>query len=452
MTMHMTRRTALKGVGTAIALPWLECMLPGLSAANGAGGAAKGGAAPLRLAFLYVPNGIHMQDWTPAKEGSDFDLPYILEPLKAVKDDFCILSGLTHKKANANGDGGGDHARALATFLTGAQARKTHGADIKVGVSVDQVAAAHVGQKTRFPSLELGCEQGQQAGNCDSGYSCAYSGNIAWKTESTPVAKEVNPRLVFERLFSNGRDGETAEARAKRERYNKSVLDFVQEDARQLKAKLGASDVRKLDEYLTAVREIELRITRADRPDDGPKVAAFPVPAGIPKIYEDHIRLMCDLLVLAFQGDATRVSTFVLANEGSNRSYPFLQIPEGHHELSHHGNNQKKQEKIRTINHFHVTQLAYLLEKLKGTREGNGTLLDNCMIVYGSGIGDGNAHNHNNLPILLAGKGGGSIKPGRHIKYADGTPLMDLSLSLLDRMGVKVTSLGDSKGRVEGLA
>ena len=445
----ISRRTALKGLGTAVALPFLDAMAPALSSA--AESASSG--APVRLAYLYVPNGAHMQDWTPAATGTGFDLPRILEPLQAVKDDLCVLSGLTHKKANANGDGGGDHARAMATFLTGTQARKTHGADIRAGVSADQLAAQQVGKLTRFASLELGCEQGQQAGNCDSGYSCAYSGNIAWKSESTPVAKEVNPRLVFDRLFSNGREGESDEARAKRERYSRSVLDFVLEDARLLKNRLGATDNRKLDEYLTAVRELEQRIARADQPQDTARTASFPRPGGIPKSYQEHIRLMCDLQVLAFQGDVTRISTLVFANEGSNRSYPFLDIPEGHHELSHHGGNQKKHDKIRAINRFHVTQFAYLLEKLKAAPEGSGTLLDNCMVVYGSGIGDGDAHNHDNLPILLAGKGGGSIAAGRHVQYERGTPLMNLNLALLERMGVKVKSLGDSTGvldRLEG--
>jgi hypothetical protein len=444
---QITRRTVLRGLGTAIALPLLDSMLPTLSSTARAAGAP---AAPVRMAFVYVPNGKHMQDWTPAGEGESFELPSTLEPLAGLKGEFCILSGLTQKKADANGDGGGDHARALATFLTGCQARKTHGADIRAGVSVDQVAAGEVGRYTRFASLELGCDAGQQSGNCDSGYSCAYSSNISWKSESTPMAKEVNPRLAFERLFTNGRPGESAEARGKRERYSKSVLDFVRDDAQSLRTKLGLSDQRKLDEYLTAVRELETRVARADKAGAADPVAGF-APAGIPQDYGEHIRLMEDLMVLAFQGDVTRISTMVMANEGSNRSYPFIDVPDGHHDLSHHGGDAKKHEKIKKINRFHITQFAHLLERLKSVKEGEGTLLDNCMIVYGSGIGDGNAHNHDNLPILLAGRGAGTIKPGRHVKYETGTPLNNLFLSMLGRVGVRCDVLGDSTGRLARL-
>jgi hypothetical protein len=442
----MTRRTALRGLGTAIALPFLDAMLPTLSAAP----TAATPALPLRMAFVYVPNGMNMEAWTPAVEGTGFALPETLEPLTGVRDELCVLTGLTQKTAFANGDGPGDHARALASFLTGRQARKTAGADIRAGLSVDQAAATELGRFTRFPSLELGCDAGAQSGNCDSGYSCAYSSNISWKAESTPMAKEVNPRHAFERLFANGRPGESAEARAKRERYSKSVLDFVLDDAQSLRTKLGIADQRKLDEYLNAVRELETRIARAEKPD-AEKTAGITPPTGIPKDYAEHIRLMEDLMVLAFQGDVTRVSTMVFANEGSNRSYPFIEVPEGHHDLSHHGNDAKKLDKIKKINRFHVTQFAHLLERLKSVKEGEGTLLDHSMIVYGSGIGDGNQHNHDNLPILLAGRGGGTIQPGRHLKYETGTPLNNLYLSMLDRVGAKREALGDSTGRLTDL-
>src|SRR5579872_2112083 len=298
---QITRRTALRGLGTAVALPFFDSMW--LCAASAAEKAQL--AAPLRMAFFYVPNGMHMPDWRPAGEGENFELSSTLEPLAGVKDDLCVLSGLTQKKADANGDGGGDHARALTSFLTGVQARKTHGADIRAGVSVDQVAAGELGRMTRFASLELGCDAGAQSGNCDSGYSCAYSSNISWKSETTPMAKEVNPRFVFERLFTNGRPGESTEARAKRERYKKSVLDFVLDDAQSLRGRLGITDQRKLDEYLTAVREIETRIARSDDGRTRELAAGIPAPAGIPKDYGEHIRLMEDLLVLAFQGDVT---------------------------------------------------------------------------------------------------------------------------------------------------
>src|SRR6266852_8695903 len=411
---QIPRRTFLKGMGTAIALPLLESMVPRVSLAATAAGLPKG--PPRRMAFVYVPNGANMADWTPNTAGSEFELPYILEPLKPVQKDLLVLSRLAHDKARPNGDGAGDHARASATFLTGCQARKTHGADIRVGVSVDQIAAEKIGKTTRFPSLELGCDRGQQAGNCDSGYSCAYSFNISWKTESTPMPAEVNPRLVFDRLFSNGNPHESAESRARRQRSQRSILDFVLEDANRMKAGLGATDRRKLDEYLTAVRELELRIEQSEKFAATQPNFAKPK-AGIPKDYEEHVRLMFDLLALAFQTDTTRVSSFILAHDGSNRPYPFIQVAEGQHDLSQHSNDETKKQKIAKINRFHITQLSYFLQKLKSIPEGEGTLLDNCMVVYGSGIGDGNAHNHDNLPVLLAGRGGGTIQTGRHLRF-----------------------------------
>lgn len=442
---QVNRRTALRGLGTAIALPWLEAMTPTFARAG-----ASAAKPPLRLAFLYVPNGIHMQTWTPREEGSAFEFPATLESLKDLKDDLLVLTGLTQHNAYALGDGGGDHARALSCFLTGMHPFKTGGANIKVGTSVDQVAAQHVGRSTMFPSLELGCEPGAQAGACDTGYSCAYSSNISWRTESAPAPKEVNPRLVFDRLFSRGSREEVAANRARRDRRRKSILDFVADDARRLRGRLGASDNRKVEEYLASIRELEQRVARASEP--APEVPEdFPTPAGIPKDYAEHIALMADLMLLAFQTDVTRVSTFVLANEGSNRSYRFLDVPEGHHDLSHHGGKKEKHEKLKTINTFHVTQLARFLAKLKATPEGEGNLLDQSMIVYGSGIGDGNRHNHNDLPIILAGRGGGTIKPGRHVKYPKNTPLNNLFLSLLDRLGVHPETFGDSKGRLNSL-
>lgn len=445
MLKRISRRTVLQGLGTAISLPLFEIMLPRQSR-----GAGADRPYPNRMAFFYVPNGAHMSDWTPQATGTDFVLPPILEPLANVQQSLLVLSGLTADKARPNGDGAGDHARALSAFLTGCQPKKTSGADIKVGISVDQVAAAKLGQNTRFSSLELGCEQGSQSGNCDSGYSCAYSSSSSWKTESTPMGKEINPRLVFDRLFGNDIPSETAEARAKRLKKRQSVLDFVLEDATSLHARLGQSDRRKLDEYLTSVRELEQRIGRTDEnPAPGPD--ALPRPDGIPADYAEHMRVLCDLLALAFQGDLTRIATFVFANEGSNRAYPFLEVPEGHHDLSHHGNDAAKQAKISKINRFHMTQFAYFLEKLAATREGDGSLLDHMMIAYGSGIGDGNAHNHDNLPILLAGHGCGLLSPGRHVQYKENTPLNNLWLSMLDRMDAGTDQLGDSTGRLDEL-
>jgi hypothetical protein len=445
----------LRGMGTAVALPLFDSMLPptgGSPLARAAQVVESARKMPNRMAFLYVPNGKHMPDWTPDKVGADFDLRPILQPLEKVKTEITILSGLAQDGARAHQDGPGDHARALASFLTGCHPRKTHGADIKAGISVDQVAAQRVGTRTRLPSLELGCDAGAQAGNCDSGYSCAYSTNGSWKTDSLPMAKEVNPRLVFDRLFTDFAGGEGTDAqRALRRRQRKSVLDFVLDDATQLRARLGANDQRKLDEYLTTVRELEVRIIRAEQ-GIGEGAANLVRPAGVPQDYAEHIRLMSDLMVVAFQADLTRIVTFVVANEGSNRSYPFIGVPEGHHDLSHHGGDKEKQAKIAKINVFHTSHLAYLLEKLRSSPEGDGNLLDHSMVAYGSAIGDGNAHNHDNLPILLAGRGCGTIVPGRHIRYEKETPLNNLWLSMLDRMEASTDKLGDSTGRLTELA
>jgi hypothetical protein len=440
---QLSRRTLLRGLGVTVSLPWLEAMGPLTAWAENTDPKS---AAPNRMAFLYVPNGKHMPAWTPQAEGANFDLPEILQPLSNVKDQLLVFSGLTADKSRANGDGAGDHARALAAFLTGTQPKKTDGTDIRAGVSVDQVAAQRAGDRSRLPSLELGTEAGSMAGSCDSGYSCVYSSTMAWRSATQPLPKEVNPKLVFERLFA----GAPEPARAKRDARRKSILDFVQDDAKGLANRLGSNDVRKLDEYLSSIRDIELRIERMEKlpPVEQPRYA---VPTGVPASYEEHIKVMCDLVVLAFQADTTRVITFVLANEGSGKSYPFIGVPEGHHDLSHHGRDAAKQEKIKKINIFHTQQLAYLLEKLKATPEGDGTLLDHAMVVYGSGIHDGDRHNHEDLPILLAGGGCGTIQTGRHLRYPTETPLNNLWLSMLNRMEIDIEALGDSNGNLPGL-
>ncbi len=440
----ISRRTVLKGLGVAVSLPWLEAMGPLRAWADSS---SPQGTAPNRMAFLYVPNGKNMVDWTPEADGRDFDLSSILQPLSKVKDQILVLTGLTADKARPHGDGGGDHARALAAFLTGAQPRKTDGTDIRAGISVDQVAASRIGDRTRLASLEIGCEQGAMAGNCDSGYSCVYSSTMSWRSATQPLPKEVNPKLVFERLFSSVPDDQ----RVKRDARRKTILDFVREDSKDLTGKLGVNDRRKLDEYFTAIRDIEQRIERAAHLPEV-KTPDYAQPAGIPGSYEEHIQLMCDLMVLAFQADVTRVCTFVLANEGSNRPYPFINVPEGHHDLSHHGNDPAKKDKIRQINQFHTRQLAYLLEKMQATPEGNGTLLDHAMIAYGSGNSDGNRHNHDDLPILLAGGGCGTLKPGRHLRYSKETPLNNLWVSLLNRMEIEIADLGDSTGSLPGIS
>ncbi len=440
----LSRRTVLRGLGVSLALPWLE-------ATGTIAKAAVVAPAPTRMAFIFVPNGVVLDHWTPKTEGYGFALPSTLEPLASVKDDLLVLTGLTHDKGRANGDGAGDHARSASVFLTGSQPRKTDGEKIRSGISVDQMAAQAVGQKTRFSSLELGVDPGRMAGNCDSGYSCAYSSNISWSSESTPVGKEVNPRSVFERLFAGGKPSEVDKSQQQREALQKSVLDFIADDAKRLQSKLGRNDNRKLDEYLTGVREIERRIgTRIAKPVSVD--VDYAIPDGIPGDYQDHMRMMCDLMVLAFQTDSTRIATMMFANAGDNKNYRMIGVPDGHHDLSHHQNDAVKLEKIAKINRFQVQQLSYLLQKMKSIREGERTLLDNSMVVYGSGISDGNRHNHDNLPILVAGSGGGTIETGRHVRYDLETPVCNLFMSMLDRMGVNTPFIGDSTGRLPGLS
>ncbi|HAB17602.1 MAG TPA: DUF1552 domain-containing protein [Verrucomicrobiota bacterium] len=445
--IHIPRRTFLRGLGTLMALPHLDSLVRAGDIAVGTPPAPTG--LPRRMAFVYVPNGANMADWTPGDIGTDFKLPFILEPLEPVRRDVMVLSGLTHDKARPNGDGAGDHARASATFLTATQARKTSGVDIRVGVSVDQVVAQKAGDQTPFRSLELGCDRGQSSGSCDSGYSCAYQFNIAWRTPTAPMPPETKPRLAFERLFSIGQPNETPEMRAKRRKYRSSVLDFVLEDARQLGGKLGRTDQRKLDEYLSSVRDLERRIESSERVRAQLPPDAFP--EGTPADYADHIKLMYDVMVLAFQTDTTRVASFIVAHDGSNRPYPFIGVKDGHHDLSHHGNDEEKKAQIAKINRFHVEQFAYFIKRLGETREGNGSLLDNCMIAYGSGIADGNAHAHSDLPVLLCGSGGGTITPGRHVRVPKETPMANLFLEMMDRMGVRQERFGDSTGRLAEL-
>lgn len=451
MNTTLSRRTFLRGIGTAIALPMLDAMMPATRALAGAAGTGK---APMRMAFLYVPNGAHMPDWTPAAEGADFELPFILEPLQPHKNELLVLTGLTQDKGRANGDGGGDHARAAGSWLTCTQPLKSEGSKIRVGISADQIAAQALAKQTRFASLELGLEPGRQAGKCDTGYSCAYSNNISWRNDTTPMTREINPRLVFERLFAGALPKEASEGRARRAIFRKSILDFVLEDAKSLSSNLGSHDKQKLDEYLTSVRDIESRIENSEKMMASAKplpTLNYEIPESIPESYEEHARLMADMMVLAFQTDATRICTFMLANEGSNRSYRNIGVSDGHHSLSHHQGDHAKQMKIRDINRFHIQQFAYILNRLRSVPEGDGSVLDNSMIVYGSALGDGNRHNHDDLPVILAGRGGGSIQPGRHVRYAAETPMANLLVSMLERMGTPVSSFGDSTGALRGL-
>jgi len=444
-----SRRTFLRGLGTLVALPALESLAPVRSLA-----AAAAGKPAVRMAFFFVPNGVHMPDWTPATEGADFQLPWTLQPLQPFKNELLMLSGLTQDHGRANGDGGGDHARSAASWLTGAQPLKSEGAQIRAGMSVDQHAANVVGKHTRFPSLELGLEPGRMGGKCDSGYACAYQNNISWRTDSTPAAREINPRAVFERFFSTALGKEQGEAAKRRQLFRKSILDFVLDDASALSRKVSGHDKQKLDEYLTAVREIEERVAAAERQvTEANKgvIADYEIPEGVPESYEEHAKLMMDMLVLAFQTDSTRVATLMLANEGSNRAYRNIAISRGHHELSHHQGNPDNHRQLREINRFHIRQFAYLLNKLRSIPEGDGTLLDHCMLLYGGGLADGNAHEHGNLPLLMAGRAGGTILPGRHVRHPAETPMCNLFVSMLERMGAPVSSFGDSTGALRGL-
>ncbi len=431
MTMH--RRTLLRGLGAAIALPALDAMTP-----------ARSAAAPLRMAFAYVPNGIIMEHWTPAAEGAAYELPRILQPLAPVREKTLLLSGLAHVNGRALGDGPGDHARAAATFLTGVHPRKTAGADIKNGISADQVAAQAIGGHTRFPSLELGIEHGRIVGNCDSGYSCAYSHAISWRSEQTPLPPEVNPKLVFERLFGTGDEGAANP-------FRKSILDYVRDDAASLQARLGANDKRKLDEYLTGIREIEKRIALAGKQAAGAPKPEMEKPEGIPVDFEEHVTLMYDLMTVAFQTDSTRVATFMVGREGSNNTYRQIGVPDAHHGISHHRGDAEKVEKLTKINEYHATLFARWLQKLAATKDGDGSLLDHMMIVYGSSLSDGNRHTHHDLPIVVAGGANGKLKMGRHVRYPKETPLTNLYLSLLDHAGVRPEVLGDSTGRLTSL-
>ncbi len=431
------RRRFLQGLGAAMALPMLDGMVPAR--------AATAATPPVRAAFVFFPNGAIMPSWKPTGADTDFELSQTLKPLEPFRSELNIFTGLAQDNGRAKGDGPGDHARCAASYLTGAHPVKTSGSNIKVGVSVDQVAAQQIGKRTRLPSLEIGIERGRNAGNCDSGYSCAYSSNVAWKTSTTPVAKEINPRAVFNRLFGSTED---AQVRKRRTRIRKSILDLVAADAQRLQKTLGKNDKAKLDEYFTSVREIEQRISRAEQDAEQRRPRDFKVPDQTPRNLTEHVNLMYDLLTLAFQTDTTRVSTYMLGNAGSNRTYPMVGVNSGWHSLSHHRDEKAKVDQLQKIDQWHVEQFAKFLGKLRGISEGDSTLLDNCMIMYGSGLSDGNKHWHHDLPVVVAGRGGRTLKTGHHILAKDERPLNDLFLSMLDRLDADVESIGDSKQRL----
>ena len=447
----ISRRSTLRGLGVSLALPFMESFARS-SSTN----------IPLRMGYAYIPNGVIMDEWRPRTTGVLGELPSSLKPLQDYKNDIQVLSGLDHTKANANGDGGGDHARANATFLTGCQAKKTAGKDIRIGISVDQIAAEAIGGQTKLSSLELSCDGVRKSGKCDSGYSCAYQYNLSWKTESMPMVPESNPRLVFERLFGKSNSSTDRKNQRKRKELNKSILDFAMEDAGRLSRRLDKADQEKLNEYFTSVRELEKRIERDEQ--QSKNVPDFKTPEGIPQNYKDHLRVMFDMIALAYQSDSTRISSFLMAHDGSNRSFRDIGVPDGHHSLSHHRNDPDKIKKLARIDQFYSEQFAYFLSKLASIREMDGSrLIDHCMIILGSGISDGNLHRHSDLPVLLAGGKSHGLRTGRHHDFSKGrygnenskfskdsvgVPMTNLHLGLLDKIGVRTNQIGDSTGKI----
>jgi len=441
---HIHRRRFLKGLGVAIALPMLDSMIP---VAFGQAAKAAAGKSALRLSFVYVPNGIVMDNWTPTTEGANFELPSILQPLASYRDQLTVISGLTDHQADALGDGGGDHARAGASYLTGSHPYKTGGSDIYAGVSADQVAAQHIGQSTRLPSIEIGLDDNRTVGHCDSGYSCAYTNSISWQGPSTPLPPEANPRLLFERLFGDFDPSLSAETRARRAFYRKSILDGATEETNKLLGQVGQADKHKLDEYLTTIREVEQRIEQAEN-SPPPADPGMEKPSGIPSDFSEHAGILYDLQALAFQADLTRVATMMIGREGSVRTYEQIGVPDPHHPLSHHRGRAESLVKLTKINTYHVQLFSNFLKRLRATPDGDGTLLDHTMIVYGCGISDSDKHLHYDLPVFVAG-GGGGLKGNRHFSVEQNTPITNLYLSLLDRMSVQVDTLGDSTGKLE---
>lgn len=450
------RRNFLRGLGACITLPAFESFMPLRSfgavaeSASTARLATTATGAPLRTAFLYFPNGAIQPAWWPTGGETDFQLHRTLQPLEAVRKHIQIFGGLDHVNATAGPDGAGDHARANGTFLTGVRMKKS-ATSVHAGISIDQVIAREAGHLTRLPSLELTCDAGRNTGACDSGYSCAYQYNVSWSSPTTPMTPEANPRQVFERLFGAGSMEERAHELKRRREEERSILDFVLDDAHELQRQLNANDKGKLDQYLTGVRELEERIQLAEKLGD-PRNPLQETPPGIPPTYAEHIQLMFDTLVLAFQTDSTRVATLLLAHDGSNRSFAEIGIPEGHHDLSHHRGNAEWIQKLSDIDLWYAKQFGRFLERLRDTKDVDGnSILHNSMILYGSGNSDGNQHTHVNLPIVCAGGGGGTLTPGRFVKHGS-VPASNLFLSMADRMSVPhLERFGDSSGRLKNI-
>ena len=440
------RRGFLRGLGASVALPALDIFRPLMAAGVEKAIGTTASGAPLRMAYLYIPNGVNLEHWRPKGSTASYKLGKTFKSMEALRGDFQIFAGFEQENATAGQDGAGDHARGVATFLTSARARKTSGSDINLGISADQIAARAAQSLTRLPSLEMGTDQARNAGNCDSGYSCAYQFNLSWRSETQPMSPESNPRAVFERLFGAGDIKERATSLGQRYASKKSVLDFVETDAKAMQKYLGRSDRAKLDEYLTGVREIERQIEKAESMGL-PKDPGVPAPDGSPDSYKEHLRLMMDMMVLAFKTDSTRIATFLMAHDGSTRSFQEIGVSDGHHNISHHQGKSDNLEKIAKIDAFYMEQLAYFLDRLKTTPDVDGkSLLHNSMIVYGSCIADGDRHNHDDLPIVVAGNAGGAFSPGRHVDLGEDVPMANLYLRMLEEFGVKEKRFGDSTG------
>jgi len=437
----LPRRTFLRGLGTAVALPFLDAMVPALAPAQST-------KRPTRMAFVYVPNGIDMRNWTLNYDGPLGALTPTLQPLAPYKSDVTILSNLTHNTGRALLDGPGDHGRCCGSYLTGIQVKKTL-TDIRASVSCDQLVANQIGHLTRFRSLEVGLEDARQAGDCDSGYSCAYTNNLAWRSETQPLPPVLDPKALFERLFGDDA-GLSPEQRARRNHNRRSILDFVSDDTKSLQSGLGPVDKRKLDEYLNSVREIETQIEKAEK-DNAQIDPGMDKPYGVPNGFAEHFKLMTDMITVAFQADLTRVVTFLVTHEGTSRAYREIGIADGHHPLTHHRNQVELMDKVARINLYHMEQFAQWVGRLKNTPDVDGTLVDNSMLVYGAGLADGNSHIHSDLPTLMVGRAGGYIKPGRRVVFRKETPMCNLHLTMMERMGLHMDQFGDSTGHLNGL-
>ena len=444
----LPRRSFLRGFGASVALPLLDSMVPALTAQE------LTAAKPVkRLGIIYVPNGVFMDNWIPPETGSNFSLPSSMAPLASFQDQMLVVTGLSNKMGDAwPGEGAGDHARAAGAYLTGVHPKKTEGADLRAGLSMDQIVAQRLGQHTQLTSLELSLESRENVGACDPGYACAYANTLCWSSATSPLPMENNPRVVFERLFGGNESTDPQAWRARREE-DSSILDAVGEKIAKLQGDLGHRDQLKLEEYLDAIRNAERRIQMAEAQSER-ELPVMEQPAGVPATFQEHAKIMFDLQLLAYQADLTRVITFMVGHETSQRAYPEIGVPDAHHPLSHHGGNAEKIEKLIRVNGYHTEMFAYYLERMKNTQDGDGSLLDNATILYGSGMSDGNGHNHHNLPTLLVGGGSGSIKGNRHIKYAldKETPITNLFLDVLEKFDIPLESFGDSSGNLNILS